>query len=171
MTDNTITISLDDVLGPDGLEGAWEGMVTKLCERAESRFLHSDAGMSFHKAAVEAINAAVSDKISKKIEEIMQKPIQKTDGYGCPIGEPETFEAMIGDAVTRAMETTVDLYGKLKPGQRSGMHDLTLFEYSLQRVALVGVEKAVIAEAKKVNAEAKAAITKEIAKAIAKTIR
>lgn len=171
MTDNTITITLDDVLGGDGLEGAWEGMVQKLTERAESKFTYSDAGKSFHAVAVEAINAAVADKIADKINDLMSRPIQKTDGYGNPIGEPATFDSMIGDAVQRAMETTVDLYGKPKPGKPNSMFDLTLFEYSLQRVALVGIKEAVVAEAQKVNAEAKVAVAKEIAKAIAKTIK
>ena len=171
MNDNVITISLDDVLGPDGLEGAWEGMTKRLADRVESKFMHTDSGKSFHNACVEAINKAVTEKLAEKIEELMSKLIQKTDMYGTPIGEAMTFNSMIGEAVERAMETTVDLYGKPKPGKPSGMHDLTLFEYALKRVAVSGLYDAVVKEAKKVNAEATEAVSKEIAKAIAKTLK
>ena len=171
MINNEITITLDDVLGPDGLEGAWDAMVRKLTDRAESKLLHSDVGRSFHAVAVDAINSAVADKISSAICEMMARPIQKTDSYGNPVGEPATFDGMIGEAVEKAMETTVDLYGKPKPGKSNGMHDLTLFQYSLQRVALKGLTEAVTTEAKKVNTEAKEAVSKELAKAIAKTLR
>lgn len=171
MTDNTITITLDDILGPGGLEGAWEGMTEKLAKTAEGKFYHAENAKSFHGACVEAINDAVARKISEKIELLMAEPIQKTDRYGSPIGEPKSFNEMIGEAVEQSMETTVDLYGKPKPGKPSCMHDLTLFEYALQRVALKEVSEAVIKEAKKVNAEAKKAVSNEIAKAIAKTIK
>lgn len=172
MSDNTITITLDDVLGPDGLEGAWDGMVAKLTERAESEFLHSDAGKSFHAVAVGAINKAVEGKIAERLEVLISKPIQKTDTYGNPVGEPTSFDAMIGEAVDRALTSHVDLYGKPKPyGSSKGMHDLTLFEYALRRVALEGLDKEVRAAARKVNQDAKAAVAKEVAKAIAATIK
>lgn len=170
MTDNTITITMDDVLGPDGLEGAWDGMVRGLVDRAESRFLHSDAGRSFHAAAVEAINKAVEERIAEKVAELMERPIQQTDNYGSPKGEPKTFTQMIGDAVEGAMSQPVDIYGKPRVGLRQS-GDKTLFEYALQRVALEGLQNAVVAEAKKVNTQAKDAVSKEIAKAVAKTIK
>lgn len=171
MSDNVITISMDDVLGPDGLDGAWEAMVRKLTDRVEGKFLHSDAGKSFHKVAVEAINEAVAGKVAERVDALMAKPIQQTDAYGNPKGEPTTFDQMIGDAVSGAMETTVDLYGKPKPGKPNSMHDLTLFQYALQRIALKGLEGEVRKAAQQVRDDAKKAVATEVAKAIAKTIK
>jgi len=112
MTDNTITITLDDVLGPDGLEGAWDAMVSKLTDRAESKLLHSDAGRSFHDVAVKAINAAVEDRLKEKINELMQKPVQMTDNYGSPMGDPVTFDQMVGDAIQSIATTKIDGSGR-----------------------------------------------------------
>ncbi|MCB1429595.1 MAG: hypothetical protein KDJ66_10805 [Nitratireductor sp.] len=163
---NTITITLDDVLGPDGLEGAWEGMVQKLANAAEGKFLHAENGKSFHAACVDAINEAVTTKIAAKIEEKMKKPIQLTDRWGTAQGEPTTFNALIGQAVENAMSTKVDIYGRPKSdGKR------TLLEHALGVVALEGLQKAVTDEVRKVNAMAKEAVAKEVANAIAKTLK
>jgi len=112
MTDNTITITLDDVLGPDGLEGAWDAMVRKLTDRAEGKLVHSDAGQSFHKAAVKAIDAAVEERIKEKISDLMEKKIQMTDNYGSPKGDPVTFDQMIGDAIQSIATTKIDGSGR-----------------------------------------------------------
>lgn len=166
MTDNAIQITLDDVLGPDGLEGAWEGMVAKLARRAEDRFSHAESGKSFHKAAVDAINAAVAGKLAERIERLMDQPIQRTDNWGAAKGEPVTFNQMIGEAVESAMTARVDALGKHDP-----RGSLTMFEYALRNIALVGLDKAIRDEARKVNADAKAAVSKQIAASIAATLK
>lgn len=167
MSDNTITISLEDVLGPDGLDGAWEGMVSKLVDRAEGKFLHSDAGRSFHKVAVEAINKAVEDRLAAKLEHLLSKPIYRTGVYGEKKGEPTSFDEMLEKAVKDALEVTVDIYGK--PSKSSGSQ--TLVQHALKRVALEGLATAVREEAKKVNQQAKEAVGREVARAIAATIK
>ena len=166
MTDNTITITLDDVLGPDGLDGAWEGMISKLADKVDSKFLHSDIGKSFHKVCIEAINKAVQEKIEERLQVIMANPIQLTDNYGQPKGDPTTFNAMIGDAVDASMTSKVDYQGQFR---RDGQQ--TLFEHALRNVARAGLKEAVIDEVRKVNVEAKAAVAKEVANAINKVLK
>lgn len=167
MSDNTITITLDDILGPDGIEGVWDAMVGRLAERAESKFLHSDAGteLNFHQTVLAAINKAVETKIAARIEMLMTQPIQLTDGYGQPKGDPVTFTEMIGQQVAAAMTVKLDHYGK------PSSNGTTLFETAVRHVAIKDLEAAVKAEARKVNASAKEAVAAKIAEAISKTLK
>jgi hypothetical protein len=168
MTDentNSIKITLDDVLGPDGLEGAWEGMVRRLSDRVESKFLHSDAGRSFHSVCVEAINSAVETRVMQRLEALMSNPIQITDGYGDPKGDPTTFNEMIGKAVDEAMTIKTDAHG------RCDRHGKTILSRALSEVARSELTKAVNAEVKKVHDQAKQRVATEVAAAIAKAIK
>jgi hypothetical protein len=169
MTDqsiNAITITLDDVLGPDGLDGAWNAMVRRLGDSVEAKFLHSDTGKkSFHAVAVDAINDAVSTRIAQKIEQLIAAPIQMTDNYGNPNGNVTTFDQMIGDTISAAMSQKVDSMGR---ANNSGK---TLFQKALSEVAFAGLSEAVRKETRKVNEQAKAAVAQEVAKAIAKSIK
>ena len=170
-SENIITISLDDVLGPDGLEGAWESMTRKLADSAASKFLHSEGGKSFHSACVGAIDEAIRTKVAAEIEDRINRPIQQTNNYGEPIGEKTTFNEMIGKAVDDAFTTKVDLYGKRAHPNNRGMFDKTVIEHALQRVALEGIEKEVYKAVAKVREDAKAAVATEIAKAVAKAVK
>ena len=169
MTDNVITIELDDILGPDGLDGAWDAVIRKLTERVENKFMYSEAGKNFHKTCMEVINSAVRDRLMSKIEERMTAPIQKTDSYGNPMGEATTFDQLIGQAVENALTAQVDASGSLVHGSRLAKR--TLLEHAISQVAAKELRHAVTEEVKKVNAEAKAAVAKKVAEAIAAAIK
>lgn len=164
MSDNTITITLDDLTGPDGLDGAYQSMVNRLADIAVSKMSGGHA-QSFHAACVEAINAAVTGKIAARIEELMSKPIPTTDRFGNVQGEPTTFDQMIAEAVEGALTKKVDIYGKPRIG-RGESGDKTLFQYALSEVATAGLRTEVFKAVKQVNADAKAAVSQEVAKQI-----
>jgi hypothetical protein len=165
MTENTITITLEDVTGPDGLDGAWEAMVRGLVDRAESKFLHSDAGKSFHAVAVAAINEAVQTRIAQRLDAAMNDPIQLTNNYGQPTGEPTTLHEMIGDAVKASMSEPVDVHGK------PDRHGKTRLARAIQQVAGNTLRDAVRKEISALQDSAKKAVASEIAAAIARQIK
>jgi hypothetical protein len=163
---NTITITLDDLLGPDGLEGAWEAMVRGLVASAESKFVHADTNRNFHKTVVEAIDTAVTKVIANKIEAKMNEPIQMTDRFGRPQGDTTSFEEMIQKAVEDAFSVKVDVYG-----QPRGNGDRTLLSRALRTVAFEGLDKAVREAVSKVREDAKAAVAKHVAASVAKQLK
>lgn len=163
--DNTITITLDDVLGPDGLDGAWEEMTRKLTDRVVSKFTHVEDGRSFHKACIDAITTAVQERIAARIDAMMDDPIQPTNGYGEPSGPATTLKAMIASAIDAAATEKVDTQG------RPDRHGATRIEHAMREITGGEVQKAVRAEVVKLKQEAKQKISEQIAKAITASIQ
>ena len=130
-----------------------------------------------------ALQAAISDRFDVlirhavdaaakgAIERAMTATRQKTDEFGNPIGEPQTFAGMIGAQVKAWQEETVDSYGKLTRKDSYNSRDVTTrAEWLVKQVGADEFAKLAKDEVAKVKIAAKASIDSAIKNAVATAI-
>lgn len=76
------------------------------------------------------IKAVVDANVASWVETAVTKPVQRTDGYGHPTGDPVSFEGFVADIVRQFLTTRVDTYG----GERS-TRSLTRLEWIVRKYA------------------------------------
>lgn len=121
------------------------------------------------------IDEAVTTKAAGVIEEIMARPLQRTDSYGQPVGEPVSLAAVIADRVENWATERVDQDGKLEgKNNRFGAVFSTRLEHMVRDLASGdlkrAVDKEVTAIRDQLKAGASAAIAKQIASRVAETV-
>src|SRR5690606_34916018 len=65
------------------------------------------------KALDNLIGEIVSEKAHGIIEELLSKPMQPTDGFGNPIGQPTNLQGVLAQHVANWASTTVDREGRV----------------------------------------------------------
>lgn len=130
----------------------------------------------------EALQAAISDRFDVlirhavdaaakgAIERAMAATRQKTDEFGNPIGEPQTFAGMIGAQVKAWQEETVDSDGRPKAKDRYSSYVFTRAEWLVRQVGAEEFAKIAKEEVAKVKLAAKASIDSAIKNAVAAAI-
>lgn len=113
------------------------------------------------------IDSAVAERVRAVVEELLERPMQRTDGYGAPVGEPVSMASVIRARVESWATELVDLHGKPKSaGSYSGEYR-TRLEATIAELARSDMATAIGKEVEKVKADlkegAKAAIARQIA--------
>jgi len=78
------------------------------------RLSKEDAWGGLRKRASEIRAEAIREAVRPQIEEAIAKPIQKTNSYGEPVGEPTTLRELIIDEARKAVNEPVDKYARDK---------------------------------------------------------
>lgn len=157
-----IEMGLQDFVDFDYLEA---NVINRMADVAMSKLTggHMD---SFHKMATTAIEQAINDRLSKWIEERLDKPFPQRDRYGEITGPERSLSDLLAEACDKAMEEPVTADGRRDtcgPGYRTKQ---TRLEWIAQTLATKGITKAAEDAARKVNAEAKESVKAAMAEAI-----
>ena len=123
------------------------------------------------------LEAAVRDKIDELIAEIarpvlaqiLAKPIQPTDGFGNPFGDPTTLHGVIASHVEHWANTPVDNNGLVKKPD-SYNRAAPRINWALGQMVNGELKRQVDAEVRKISDQLKAAATSNIAKQIAEKV-
>lgn len=130
------------------------------------------------KAIDNAVHIAVTELIAKKvdaaagamIDAVMSKPIQPTDNFGNPVGDPVTLEGIMAKKVSEWATQLTDSEGKVftgSPDYYSKNKYHPRINWMLGQCVNGEMKKLVTEEVKKITATLKASATQNIAKQIA----
>lgn len=115
------------------------------------------------------IDKIVTEKATPIIEELLAKPLQPTDGFGNPIGEPTSLQSVLAHHITQWASTPVDSQGQ--PSKRDSYNKPSpRIDWALGAIVNGELKRQVDAEVSKITATLKAAATNNIAKQIAEKI-
>lgn len=119
----------------------------------------------------ETINTIVTAKATAVIEELLAKPMQPTDAFGNPAGEPTSLQGFLAHRVSVWATEAVDHQGCVgKPDHYSRDRYAPRINYLLGQIAGGELRKQVDAEVAKIVSKLKADATAVIAKQIADKI-
>lgn len=119
----------------------------------------------------QAIDAAVTDQVKARIEELLANPLQRTDAFGQPVGEPVSLAAILNERVTSWATDLVNAQGLAADKNGYGYREaVPRIEWLLKQVASSELQSAVSKEVERIKAELKAAATQGIAKQIAEKV-
>lgn len=164
MTEQAITIDLEQFIDFSALE---ENVIRQLANVCESKMSggHTE---SFHKMCVTAINEAVSQRISERVEQLLSKPIAPRDRFGDPLSdaEPKSLGDMLAEAVDQACLETVDRSGK---PSKSTHWDKAVprIQWHLNQLLAREIDTEAAKAIKELRADAKEKVRKQIAAAVA----
>ena len=115
------------------------------------------------------INDVIEAKAKPIIEEMLRKPLQPTDGFGVPIGEPVSLETLLAMRIDAWAGEPVDVHGNPK---KKDAYNSTAprFSYVLNKIIDDKLKRAVDDEVKKIAAQLKEEGTAVIARRIAEKI-
>jgi hypothetical protein len=116
------------------------------------------------------IEQLISDNISSRataiINELLDKPLQPTDGFGNPKGEPMSLQEVLAKHIEQWATTTVNRDGL--PTKKDGYtHVVTRIDLMLGSIVNAEMKKQMDSEIKNLVATLKDSATKNIAKQIA----
>lgn len=164
MTEQTITINLEQFLDFDALE---ENVIRQLAETCESK-LSGGHTESFHKMCVEAINKAISERIDARVSELIDKPIVPRDRFGQAVegAEAKSLGDMLAEAVDQACTETVDRSGR--PEKKTAYNSaMPRMQWHLSQIVAREIDTEAAKAIKELKADAKERVRKQIAAAVA----
>lgn len=162
--EQTITIELERFVDFGELE---ENVIRQLASTCESK-LSGGHVESFHKMCVDAINLAISEKISAKIDEMLSRPIPVRNRFGDPIDgeEAKSLGDMLADAVEVAMTETVNSGGK--PEKRTQYNRaVPRMQWHLSQLLAREIDTEAAKAIKELREDAKKKVRQQIASAVA----
>lgn len=122
-----------------------------------------------NKIATEKLEAMIDEKLSSivmpVIEALLQKPLQPTDAFDNPRGEPTTLQGILLDAVTGWASVPVNREGK--PSKDTYTTRTSRLEHFVGECVNRELDSLIREEVRKLQAQFKAAATKRIAEQIA----
>lgn len=138
---------------------------------------YTSAG-ALRRAAEEAVRASVAAVVEARItpilNDLLEKPLQPTDGFGNPIGQPTSLQEIIRSEALQFLTTTVDRDGRAHKGN-SYDKNATRLEYTVGQVIRAMFKDGVATEVKSLVEQIKAgtlkAISADVAKAIADRVK
>jgi hypothetical protein len=123
----------------------------------------------------EAIGRLIDEKVAARaaavIEELLERPIRPTDGFGQPVGEPTTLQAVLAQRVTSWCSDLIDRDGKT--AKRDGYNTnstATRMEWALGAIVHGELKKQIDVEVVKIVAKLKGDAATLIAKQIAEKV-
>ena len=138
-----------------------------LKNHSDRRSLLSAAEKILH----DQIEKMLAEKATPIIEELLAKPIQPTDGYGNPIGEPTTLESVLVKHIEQWATTIVDREGKPVKAAKDPYHNGSQrLSWALGAIVNGQLKKQIDAEVARIAGILKEAATSNIAKQIAEKI-
>jgi hypothetical protein len=164
MTEQSITIELERFVDFGALE---ENVIRELAKTCESKMTGGHT-KSFHSMCVEAIEKAISDRISARVSELLERPISMRDRFGDPLpgAEEKTLGDMLADAVDMACTETVDRNGK--PAKSTAWdRGIPRMQWHLSKILSHQIDQEAAKAIKELNADAKAKVRQQIAAAVA----
>lgn len=115
------------------------------------------------------ISEIVTAKATPIIEELLAKPLQPTDGFGNPVGEPASLQFVLAQHITQWATTTVDSNGN--PAKRDAYNRASpRIDWALGAIVNGPLKKQIDAEVSRISGVLKEAATNNIAKQIAEKI-
>jgi hypothetical protein len=115
------------------------------------------------------ISRIVDDKATSIIEELLTKPLQPTDGFGNPVGEPVSLQAVLAQHIAQWASTPVDRHGK--PTKNDNYNQTApRIDWTLGAIVNDRLKKDIDAEVAKIVGTLKTAATNNIAKQIAEKV-
>lgn len=118
----------------------------------------------------ETIGEAIKTRALPVIEELMSKPLQPTDAFGNPVGEPTSLQGLIAQRVTAWCTDPVDSSGALCKQSVYGNKPITRMAWMLSQIIGSELRGAIDAEVKRMTAELKGSAAQAIAHQIAEKI-
>lgn len=126
--------------------------------------------MELNKKVAEAVEKEITHRLRDVVDDIIRQPIQPRDAFGEPIGEAKSLRLTVHDEMRAAMETTVDIYGKV--AQKSAYSNtMTRAQYLLRNILTNEIAQVCRTEAKALKEQAKNAVAEAVAKAVKDNIR
>jgi hypothetical protein len=119
----------------------------------------------------DTINRVVAEKVESVILTMLEKPIQPTDAFGNPIGEPTTLQGALARRVTDWASDITDSDGK--PTKSDGYNNSLVaprMNWMLGKIVNGELKRLVDVEVNRIIGELKASATKNIANQIAEKI-
>lgn len=117
------------------------------------------------------IESKVADQINGVISDLLLKPLQPTDGFGSPVGEPVTLASLIQHEAKQYLTANVDYHGKLTKRGGFGDRGKTRLDFIVSEALREQFKTSIDAEVRKMVEQVKAAtlasISADVAKAIA----
>lgn len=119
-------------------------------------------------SVVETIDRMVGELVGPIIADLLAKPMQPTDGFGNPIGEPTSLAGFLAAEVKHWATEIVDSSGKpTKPDSYNRTSTAPRINWELGKIVHGELKKEVDAEVAKIIATLKGSATQSIAKQIA----
>src|SRR5690606_17583583 len=116
------------------------------------------------------IGEIVSEKAHGIIEELLSKPMQPTDGFGNPIGQPTNLQGVLAQHVANWASTTVDREGRVVKNDGYFQSGSPRIEWALGQIVNGELKKQVEAEVKRITGVLREAATNNIAKQIGEQV-
>lgn len=160
----TVTLDFEKYISVDDLE---DNVIRQLADNCASK-LSGGHVESFHKMCVDAINLAISERITAKVDEMLARPIPSRDRFGDLIkgASEKSLGDMLADAVDTAMTETVGRDGK---PQKSTAWDKAVprMQWHLSQLLAREIDTEAAKAIKELKADAKEKVRKQIAAAVA----
>ena len=160
----TVTLDFERYISVDDLEN---NVINQLVDKCESKLTggHVD---SFHQMCVDAINLAISEKISDKVEDMLSRPIPARDRFGdlIPGVSEKSLGDMLSDAVEAAMTETVDSQGRPQPAT-AWNKPVPRMQWHLSKLLSREIDTEAEKAIKALKADAKEKVRQQIAAAVA----
>lgn len=122
-------------------------------------------------ALQDRIAEIIHERVTPLINEILDRPMQPTDGFGNPVGEPTTLQGFVAARVNAWANDLVDREGRIAKPERYGASNVQpRITWELAELVNSGLKKAVDVEVKNIVSQLKADATKVIAVQIAEKI-
>lgn len=116
----------------------------------------------------ELIASKIEARATAIVEDLLTKPIQCTDTFGQPTGEPVSLHAIMAKEIDSWCTVSVDSSGR--EDRNSYGTRTTRLEWLVKQVTSTELQSAVTKEVDRIKAELKAAATGAIAKQIAERV-
>jgi hypothetical protein len=111
------------------------------------------------------------DRVSEAIDAVLAKPMQPTDGFGTPVGEPTTLQGMIVHQVATWSTQLVDSEGRVGKNDNYGSPKFhPRIDWALGKIVHGDLKKQVDAEVVKIVGTLRESATALIAKQVAEKI-
>lgn len=115
------------------------------------------------------VTRMVTEKATPIIEDLLTKPIQPTDNFGQPCGEPTSLQGVLARRITDWCDDTVDSDGK--PKKKDHYNSVaTRMSWALGQIVNNELKVAVAKEVKDITDRLRAAATANIAKQIGEQV-
>lgn len=144
------------------------GEVARQLIQLEGYRTKTDIFKAAQAAIIDKINETVAEKVGQVIEEILTKPMQPTDGFGNPIGEPTSLQGFIAAKVKHWSAELVDREGRPTKHDHYNSNSVApRINWELGKIVNGELKKQVDAEVSKIVATLRDSATQIIAKQIA----
>lgn len=132
---------------------------------------------AIQEAILEAVAPNIGAEVGAMVMDVLEKPIQPTNQFGEPTGEPVTMRARVAAQVKAFLEEKVDRDGKPRPNDGNyygNTERKTRAEWAIHKAveSIVNDElrKAIDAASKEVKAQVGAAVQKSVAETVKRVL-